>query len=87
MLWFEEIRHALEFYLKRCILKIMELNLFHQFRLIHAHVINFEVLSVLSRKMDQNDRFSNFNLQILSSNFNLRACFVKLFHFKLSNTG
>ena len=36
--------------------------------------------------MGQNERFSNFNLQILSSNFNLRACFVKLFNFKLSKT-
>ena len=41
---------------------------------------------VLLRKMGQNERFSNFNLQILSSNFNLRACFVKLFSFKLSKT-
>ena len=36
--------------------------------------------------ISQNERFSNFNLQILSSNFNLRACFVKLFNFKLSKT-
>ena len=44
------------------------------------------VLSVLPRKMGQNERFSTFNLQILSSNFNLRTCFVKLFNFKLSKT-
>ena len=36
------------------------------------------VLSVLPRKMGQNERFSNFNLQILSSNFNVRAYFVNL---------
>ena len=36
--------------------------------------------------MEKIERFSNFNLHILSSNFNLRACFVKLFNFKLSKT-
>ena len=34
--------------------------------------------SFLPRKMCQNERFSNFNLQIQSSDFNFRACSVKM---------
>ena len=43
-------------------------------------------LDVFLLKIGQNELFCIFNLQILSSNFNLRACFVKLFNFKLSKT-
>ena len=42
------------------------------------------VLSIFHRKMGQNERFSIFHVQILSSNFYLRASFAKLFNFKLS---
>ena len=44
MLWLKGIRHTLEFFVRLHIFHINELNLGHQFRLIHAHVINFEVL-------------------------------------------
>ena len=50
--------------------------------------VGFELFwkeSVLPRKMGQNERFSNLNLQILSSNFNLRDCFVRLFNFNVSS--
>ena len=61
-------------------------DIFHQRNIFFTDFVHREIYFVLPRKMGQNESFSNFNLQILSSNFNLRACFVKLFNFKLSKT-